>query len=383
VIFSITTWLPPAVALAPTMLPTISRIPFVSRLSAVPASLEQQPREEKQEPTADASAAVDGLQLWQALLALNGATLIWGSQHAVIKEVVEVASPASLNAARFSLAAVASLPWLPGAPWRPRSADVGDAERSLRTRLTWAAGMELGAFSFSGFALQAVGLQFTSASRSAFLLYLNVKLVPVLALLAYGRSSSARTWLSAAVALCGTALLSFDGSPPNVGDAWSLAAALASAGFILRLDEAARQGREEGGMPLNPAELNAATISASAVLCSVWALTEAALAPGGIFGRESLATASALAPYSAELLYLALATTALAQWLQALGQSRVSGQDAAIVYALDPVYAAGFSYVLLGETLGPQGVAGAGLVLAAVVMSRGGKGTTGDGAPHS
>jgi drug/metabolite transporter (DMT)-like permease len=345
----------------------------------VRASLEPPRCDEKQAAAAPGTA--DGLQLWQALLALNGATLIWGSQHAVIKEVVEVATPASLNAARFSLAAVASLPWLPGAPWRPRSAVVGAAERSLRTRLTWAAGMELGAFSFVGFALQAVGLQFTTASRSAFLLYLNVKLVPVLALLVYGRSSPARTWASAAVALCGTALLSFDGSPPNLGDGWSLAAALASAGFILRLDKAARQGREQGGAPLDPAELNAATISASALLCSAWATGEAVLAPGGISGSAPLATASALAPYWAELLYLALATTALAQWLQAVGQSRVSGQDAAVVYALDPVYAAGFSYLLLGETLGPQGLAGAGLVLGAVAMSRGGKGTTADGAP--
>ena len=41
----------------------------------------------------------------------------------------------------------------------------------------------------------------------------------------------------------------------------------------------------------------------------------------------------------------------------------MSAPDAAIIYALDPVYGAGFSYLLLGETLGPQGAAGARLVL--------------------
>ena len=65
--------------------------------------------------------------------------------------------------------------------------------------------------------LQAVGLQLTSASRSAFLLYLNVKLVPVLAFLLYGRQIAARTWASAAVAVAGTTLLSFDGTPPCAG----------------------------------------------------------------------------------------------------------------------------------------------------------------------
>ena len=56
--------------------------------------------------------------------------------------------------------------------------------------------------------------------------------------------------------------------------------------------------------------------------------------------------------------------------LQTLGQSRVDARDAAVIYALDPCYAAGFSYLLLGETLGAQGLAGAVIVFAAVLVSR-------------
>ena len=175
-------------------------------------------------------AAQEDLQLWQAALALNAATLIWGSQHALIKDAVDFVSPASLNAARFSIAALVSLPAL----LSPSPAAAGEEADS--TARTWRAGAELGCYTFLGFALQAIGLEFTTASRSAFLLYLNVKLVPLLALVLYGRKSTARAWTSAALAFAGTALLSSDGSPPNVGDAWSLAAAAASAGFILRLE---------------------------------------------------------------------------------------------------------------------------------------------------
>ena len=220
--------LPAALAFAPTVLPRVARPLLPAALAFAPTVL---PRVGRPLRTSALAAAIDPpsskppvpvepeLQVWQALLALNAATLIWGSQHAVIKDVVEAMTPASLNAARFAIAALASLPWLPGAPWRR-----GDAggEASATVGPTWAAGAELGAFSFAGFALQAVGLQFTTASRSAFLLYLNVKLVPLLALILYGRSSPARTWVSAFVALCGTALLSFDGAPPNLGDAWSI-----------------------------------------------------------------------------------------------------------------------------------------------------------------
>jgi drug/metabolite transporter (DMT)-like permease len=100
-----------------------------------------------------------------------------------------------------------------------------------------AAGAEMGLWTFLGFALQSVGLQYTSVGRSAFLLYLNVKLVPVFAFLLLGRKSGWSVWTSAAAAVIGTALLCGDGSPPNIGDAYSLAAAAASAMYILRLEK--------------------------------------------------------------------------------------------------------------------------------------------------
>ena len=52
---------------------------------------------------------------------------------------------------------------------------------------------------------------------------------------------------------------------------------------------------------------------------------------------------------------------------QTIGQRTIAAESAAIIYALDPVYAAGFSYALLGEQLGPAGFAGGGLLVAAAV----------------
>ena len=91
---------------------------------------------------------------------------------------------------------------------------------------------------------------------------------PVLAFLLYGRQIAARTWASAAVAVAGTTLLSFDGTPPCAGDGWSLAAALTSAAFILRLERYSSR--------FDAAALNAATLATTAALCAGWALTAAA-----------------------------------------------------------------------------------------------------------
>ena len=211
---------------------------------------------------------------------------------------------------------------------------------------------------FAGYALQAFGLQFTTASRSAFLLYLNVKLVPLLALVLYGRQSDAKTWLSAFVAFSGTALLSFDGTPPNVGYGFSLAAAAASALFILRL-ESASQAHETAG-------LNAATLACSAAFCLTWAAVDLTL----VEPERAATVAESLSGLGPQLFYLSVVTTAVANWLQTIGQAGVRAQDAAIIYSLDPVYGACFSWLLLGETLGPQGFAGGALVLAAVALSR-------------
>jgi len=353
----------PAVARAVVGPPAVApRVPL-SRRSSRPALVLEEP------PLQDAAWAPPSPsprpELWQALVALNGCTLLWGSQHAVIKDIVSDMSPAAFNAARFGLAAVCALPWAPGAPWRPRRPPAADAPPASAT---WAAGAELGLWSCLGFALQSVGLETTSAGRSAFLLYLNVKLVPLLALLLYGRTSPPRTWVSALLAVCGTGLLASDGSPPNVGDAWSLAAAVASACFILRLEAAAA-----GAAPPEPAELNAATLTCAAGYFALLAAAEVGGA-GGAAPVPLMEAARALGESSPQICYLAVVTTFVAQWLQAYGQARVGAQDAALLYALDPCYAAGFSYLLLGETLGPQGFAGAAVVLAAVAISRGGGG---------
>jgi drug/metabolite transporter (DMT)-like permease len=94
---------------------------------------------------------------------------------------------------------------------------------------------------FVGFSMQAIGLQFTSAARSALVLYMNVVLVPVFGSACFGRTVHMRAWMKALVVLVDSVLLSHDDRMPNVGDAWCLSAAVSSAAFILRLESAAQK----------------------------------------------------------------------------------------------------------------------------------------------
>ena len=69
------------------------------------------------------------------------------------------------------------------------------------------------------------------------------------------------------------------------------------------------------------------------------------------------------------IVYLAfvMATTT---WLPAIAQNSVSAQETAIIYTFEPAFAAVFSFWLLGEKLGVRGWLGAGMVLAAMILSQ-------------
>lgn len=356
----------------------------------------------------------------QSIILLNLVAVIWGTQHAVIKTVVSDetnGTAAYFTLARFGLAAALAAPYTPG--WSQRElqqqnsaveqstdgknvnyalTDESNEDSIINTtsdgQLAWKYGAELGLYMFLGYAFQAIGLETTTASRSGFLLYLNVKFVPFLSYLIFGRTINRGTWISALVAFCGTALLALDigaeetttststiTSALSVGDLWSIAAAASSAMFILRMESASK------AVPKS-SELNAATLWIVAVLSLLWtmiaSLSESSsgcivTGEGGIqIINDSVVhavqllyqrTYSAISAHLLPLIYLSGVTTALANFLQSKAQKDVSAERASVIYAMDPVYGAFFANILLGETLGGLGLVGAFLIVVAAATN--------------
>jgi drug/metabolite transporter (DMT)-like permease len=313
-----------------------------------------------------------------AVLLLNSVAILWGSQHAIIKTVVTdddtTTSAAVFTLCRFALAALVALPagmsevlWWTKDTSEESSSSASSKElidsESLTTLVRW--GTEMGLWMFLGFAFQAIGLETTTAQKSGFLLYLNVKFVPFFAWLGYGRQISLSTWLSAATAVLGTTLMAgffttfgsesaivlSDAQRWNVGDVWSLLAAAASAMFILRLESASQ------ALPQMPAALNAASLVMVTILATSWTF----LSESGNFEETGtnldwITLSNTFSQHIWEFLYLGIVTTAVANWIQTSAQRFVSAERASLIYAMDPVYGAAFSYAWLGETL--PGVAG-------------------------
>ena len=143
-------------------------------------------------------------------------TRFWVIQlEQVIKMVVDDSQAAPFTFLRFGLAALIASPYLPGLQFlriqdQSRISSSSSDELEL-AKNAWRWGAEMGFWMFLGFSFQAIGLATTTAQRSGFLLYLNVKFVPFFARVILGRSISLPTWISAFAAFIGTTLLALDG----------------------------------------------------------------------------------------------------------------------------------------------------------------------------
>ena len=134
-------------------------------------------------------------------------------------------SPILFLALRFSLATVLLVALFRGVgkgPWSWRAA---------------AAGATAGGFLFSGYALQTIGLRFTSAPKSAFLTGLTSVMVPLLAALVYKTRPQVSEVVGVVVATAGLALMTLEGVTGSIGrgDLLTLLGAIGFAAYIVTL----------------------------------------------------------------------------------------------------------------------------------------------------
>ena len=267
-------------------------------------------------------------------------TMIWGGTFPVVKELVENVPPYSLLAARFGVAGVAlgAAAWLRRREWRPGLARAGGL---------------LGLFLWGGYFTQTFGLQFTTASKAGFITSLNVVFVAVLAAVVSKRSTPPLTWLGIGVATVGLALLSVDWSESlslAPGDLWVLACAVLFAVHIVAVDRFAPA--------YDPVLLTWVQMTVVAAVS-----TAAAFAfDGGLVGLDR-------AENWGPLLFLALIASAGAVLLQVYLQRFAAPARVGLIFSLEPLFAALFAWLLLGETLPLVGWIGGALVLAGVVLA--------------
>jgi drug/metabolite transporter (DMT)-like permease len=280
----------------------------------------------------------------QADLSLALCTLFWGATFVVVTGALAHASTFAFLAARFSVASLLMVPVF----WK--------SLRGLHRAEVWA-GAQIGFFMFSGYALQTLGLLHTTPSKSAFITGSSVVLVPVLMALFWARRVNAWVWLGAGATAAGLYFITvpagrFAGF--NAGDILTLGAAVLFAVHIILV----------GSYSLRHS-VGALSILQVATTALLSALALGVLALGGwqaphFDGSRELFTAIAIT---------AVLATAVAFSVQVWAQRFTSPSHAAILFSLEPVFAALTSYLVVHERLGKRALAGAALVLLGILIA--------------
>lgn len=293
-------------------------------------------------------------------LVLVGVTVLWGSTFIVTKDIVRDAPPMLYLVFRFGIAALAML-----AVYWPQ------IRREARNRQLIVDGVVLGVLNSLGLVLQVIGQVFTTASKSAFITSLNTPLVPLVSFALYRARPSRPQLVAVALATVGLVLLTYPpgGARWNAGDLYTVGCAGFYAFTIVQI---ARRSPRHDARPLTAVQIAAATLT----FCCALALAKLCIRtipPASLpeFARLEARPLVMTPRLIVEGLYMALACTVVTFGLQTWAMARMSATHAAIVFALEPVFATMMAIGWEGsaEWPGARGATGATIVMIAVAVS--------------
>jgi len=282
----------------------------------------------------------------------------FGSLAVAVKAVLSLPgapSVAVLSATRGFLAAVCFLPALIAA----KSAD-------LQNRRLWIVSFELAVWNLLAQGLLNASLSLTSATKASFLTQTAIVMTPIIAALS-GQKIAPTKWAAAACALVGVLLLSNTSADaaaadislgPALGDLFALGGALSYSIYIIRIGVFADRGVSSG---LSQA---LKTILLAPLYC-VWAFFNVTQLGGFASAWPGYTSLTAWLI----LIYSAIVPGALADVFQARGQEKVEPAEAQVILSSEPLFSAAFSAAILGERLGPIGIAGAAMVFVATLLA--------------
>lgn len=258
--------------------------------------------------------------------------------------------PIAFNAFRFLASAFALLPFaLIEARKNPLVSFIASPEAESRRYFFWGI-LALGGSMFAGSILQQVSLGITSVANAAFLTTLYVPLVPLLALVMFGRNMVGWRWLAVAVFLAGSWMMS--GASPKeavAGDIIVVIGALFWAFHIMLVGGLVKRSSAPFQLALSQTLIT--MVLSFAIL--------------GLFETFTLEDVLNVWP---ELVFAGVMSTAFGFGLQLVAQQHCSNAAAAIILSLEGVIAAIAGWILLGQSMENSAILGAGFIFFAILL---------------
>jgi drug/metabolite transporter (DMT)-like permease len=271
-----------------------------------------------------------------ALAVLVLVTAVWGVTFVQVKDAVALYPLFAFLALRFGIATVAL-----AAPGAARLRSLG--------RGGLGAAALAGGLLAAGYTLQTAGLERTSVSSAGFVTGMYVVLTPVLAFACFRIRVPAVAWGGVALATAGLALLSGVHAGGVAGDLLVLGGAAVYALQIVLMERYAPR--------YDPFAFTLAEMAVSFAGLAVIAAAAGELErPRGWTVWGALVVTGVFA-------------SALAFLAQTWAQRRTSATRTALVFALEPVWAALFGVTIAGDRLGALGWLGCAVIMGGIVLA--------------
>jgi len=269
----------------------------------------------------------------RALLALVAVTAVWGVTFVQVKDAVEIYPILPFLAVRFGIASAVLAPAVPRVRGLGRRGGAGAA----------LAGALLGA----GYVLQTLGLERTSVSSAGFVTGMYVVLTPLIALVLFRLQVGSAAWLGVGLATAGLAMLAGIHGGSATGDLLVLAAAAVYSLQIVLMERYAPR--------YDPFAFTLVEMLVAFTGLALAAIPTAAVPRGWtVWGA---------------LVVTGVFASALGFLVQTWAQQRTSATRTALVFTLEPVWAALFGYTLAGDRLGVLGWGGCAVIMAGIVLA--------------
>lgn len=278
------------------------------------------------------------------------AAIIWGSAFIFQKMGMDHIGPFTFGFFRFTIGAIALLPviWIFGKvnEKRPEPKEI----TPFRDKVLLMGGLLCGVACFVASSFQQVGLVYTTAGKAGFITSMDIVIVPLL-MIFLRQKVGLFTWLGVAVGCFGMYLLCItDGFNIQLGDGLVMGCAVFYSFQILLIDYYAEK--------VDPIKLSFYEFMVTGLLSLVAAL---------IFETIQL---QPILDCAVPILYTAILEVSIAFTLQIVGQKDTNPAVAAILMAMESVFAVICGCLFLGEVLTGRETIGCIIMLAAFILTQ-------------
>jgi drug/metabolite transporter (DMT)-like permease len=284
--------------------------------------------------------------------ALLFTTVIWGGTFAIIKSALGSISPMMFLTFRFSIAAIVFLPFVFG---RLKKLDA----ESIK------GGVLLGLLYFGGFAAQTLGLNYTSATKSAFITGTFVIFTPIFQIIIEKKLPGKGNIIGIILVAGGLLFLSSRGAHFldvihelgtnfNVGDYLTLICAVFYSLYIVYLDIVSKK-----------------IDTLSLVFMQIAVTTAGAIAGIIIFQASGIETCKFILNKDVifAVIYTSILATILTTTLQTKFQKYTTPSKAGIIFSFEPIFASVVAFFLLSEKISNFGLIGCIFIFCGLLIS--------------